>query len=215
MGSADERDRELEKDVAQILLRRKIRSRELQPMSTNCFDISPRKVLLQPNQAVEFTVLGLATVPDKVVENWICRAAIGEEKSLTTLYETKICAQFCRPELRFSHPSLSFSYFSDPQKNDKKPWVEPTQHNLEVTNVCPLPLEVTVKTPSPFTVANLRFSLKPGKSITTVVLFSPVLSSEMVSSSTVNENLIFTFEAHPRQGTTPPAPITFFKKYFS
>jgi hypothetical protein len=125
LGTADEKDRELEKDVAQILLRRKLRSREVTDSSSNCFDITPRKVVLQPNQSVEFTVVGLGTLPFSVVESWICRASIGDEKSLSTLYETKIMAQFCRPELRFSHPNLSFSYFSDPHQNDKKPWVEP------------------------------------------------------------------------------------------
>ena len=124
IASADEKDRDLEKDVAQILSRRKIRSREVPDISSNCFDISPRKVVLQPNQAVEFTVHGLGLTPNQVVESWICRATIGDEKTLCTLYETKIRAQFCRPELRYT-PTLSFSYFSDLERNNKKPWVEP------------------------------------------------------------------------------------------
>ena len=70
-------------------------------------------------------------------------------------------------------------------------------HNLEVTNECPLPLNVTVKAPPPFTVKQTQFTLNPKESISTAVSFAPVLSADMVTCSTLSDNLIFSFDSHP------------------
>jgi hypothetical protein len=56
-----------------------------------------------------------------------------------------------------------------------------------------------IKAPSPFTVNKAQFFLKSGESIETAVSYCPILSSDMVTSSTLNDNLVFVFDGHPRQ----------------
>lgn len=186
-----------ENDPKAASKRRKNKKDEVE-LPSSVFTITPRKIVLEPFMAMEFTVQGMTTKPGKVDEQWICGALIGKDaKEYVDIYTCRVMANFIDPLVEFSRTEISFT-----EMNDPKNMVPASTESLSLKNVSSLPLVFWMQVPAPFTADRLDYELAPGESASTSLKFLPGVSADKQSTK-IKSNLVLKYADHPQRDKLP------------
>jgi len=167
-------------------------------LPNSIFSITPRKVVLEPMMAMEYTVQGITNKAGEVGEQWICGSLMGSDaKEFVDIYTCRVAATFVDPLIKFSRSEVSFQQMNDP-KNPMKPQAE----NISIKNIATLPLFFWMKVPHPFSSERLEFELQPGESAETAIHFSADIQGDKESAK-IKSNLIVQYRDHPQKDKLP------------
>ena len=157
------------------------------------FTVSPEKMLLNPKQEHAFVVTGMASRPGDVLEKIILRASVGSETK--DILKTEFKAECTRPLLECSEEKIVFTYS----------WTEDSvlelmEQTVTLKNTSELPLTMTLRTQSPFTVDKESLTLKPGCEEEIIVDFDPGFRTDRESDS-INGKLTISYLDCPHKDT--------------
>ena len=169
------------------------RLKQLAEYVPSTFKVTPAKITLLPDMAMDFTVTGISPEAGAIKELWLCRALIGKNKDLEDIHKCRIRCNFVEPTVDFGVADVKFVAQMNPGEQDA---VYPEPVELTLRNPTPLPLQMTMHAPFPFSTGVTPFMLQPGATERVVVAFDHSHKSDRLSAI-VQAYLTATFANHP------------------
>jgi hydrocephalus-inducing protein len=178
------------------------------------YSLLPDSCVIEPRQAVQYTLTLKCNVPTRFELSPLCSATIGQTRY--DLFQPRIHGIFINPSLTFHLSSLLFRYIHDVEKEEEisgkmmgksviSPSVElllPMSTPNSVTNRSVLPLDIVAKCPAPFAMSITNFSLSPGEAKEFSVAFKTDFKRNFTSQF-VEGNIVFTFVGLPHTQLLP------------
>lgn len=140
---------------------------------TNIFKITPSKITLQPNTAVDFQVTSKSLEEGVITEIWECSVLIGKARKPSTIFTPEITCNFLKPLIDFSSKKVYFEYLYE-----ENVLIKPITKQLKLKNISLLTLVFMIKCPMPFSVDRLEYTLNPEEETTVNVSFDPGMKTD-------------------------------------
>ncbi|TPX54724.1 hypothetical protein PhCBS80983_g05802 [Powellomyces hirtus] len=159
------------------------------------FEVIPARFTLKPGTSQEITIRGFSTKAMEVTETLICQGFIGPDPTRRPVLTTAVSANFVTPLMKMNPSSLKF-YAAHERDGD---FVQLTE-KLQLTNTTTLPLHVSFKCPSAYTVKPKVFEepLEPGETATVEVLYDSSSHKDRISKKE-HAKLVISYADHPQK----------------
>eukprot|EP01083_Nonionella_stella_P070445 188492_1 len=161
------------------------------------FRITPAKITLQPNTAVDFKLIAKSTEEGVITEVWECGVFVGKARKAITVFKPELRCNFLKPLIEFSNKKLYFEYFYE-----ENVLIKPLTKPLKLKNISLLPLVFMIKCPIPFSVDRLEYTLHPNEDTTVNVMFDPGMKTDRLCYRP-KARLSIIYRDHPQRDKIP------------
>ncbi|KAJ3159463.1 hypothetical protein HDU86_001781 [Geranomyces michiganensis] len=159
------------------------------------FEALPARFNLKPGASQEITIRGFSTQALEVRETLLLQGFIGPDPTRRPVLTSIVTANFVTPLMQMTPSSLKFCA-SHAKDGD---YVQLTEQ-LQLTNTTTLPLNVSFKCPSAYTVKpkTLEQPLQPGETATVDVMYDSSSHKDRISKKE-HSKLVVMYDEHPQK----------------
>eukprot|EP01084_Bolivina_argentea_P248539 415761_1 len=161
------------------------------------FKITPNKITLQPNTAVDFKISAKSGEQGVIKEIWECGVLIGKARKPINVFKPEIKCNFLKPLIEFSNKKVYFEYLYE-----ENVLIKPLTKQLKLKNVSLLPLVFMIKCAIPFSVDRLEYTLNPNQETTLNVQFDPGMKTDRLCYKP-KARLSVIYRDHPQRDKIP------------
>ncbi|KAJ3022533.1 hypothetical protein HKX48_005950 [Thoreauomyces humboldtii] len=159
------------------------------------FEVIPARFTLKPGTSQEITVKGFSSKAMEVSENLVCQGFMDKDPTRRQVLTAIVTANFINPLMKMKPATLKFSAAHETDDEYVQLFEE-----LQLKNTSSLPLHISFKSPSAYTVTPRVFEepLEPGDTATVTVAYDPSYHRDRITKKE-HAKLVVSYAEHPQK----------------